>query len=153
MFAAALTSAILFTTLYKALQQVLSPYNITLTLGGTAIGVTWLAVACSCAASFFWLFSACCCPGTSNPHHYRSNQGGTVWTLADDPAGPQAYGGQQSYGRSRRWGRKNGAYVAIHKGRGLGIAGEDDIPLQNYPQPMAQSNPNAAYEPMRRRSL
>ncbi|KAF2771138.1 hypothetical protein EJ03DRAFT_251425, partial [Teratosphaeria nubilosa] len=92
-FGAVLTSTILFSVLVGALDTLLDPYSINLSLGTHALIVTWLAVAFSVGATLFWLFSTCCCSGRSNPHH-KSNKGG-LW--AAEPKG-QGYG---DYGRGR----------------------------------------------------
>lgn len=71
-FAASIISTILFTALVEALRATLHGHDISITLSRHTLGVTWLAALCSCAATLFWLFSACCCSGKSNPHHHSN---------------------------------------------------------------------------------
>jgi len=120
-FGAVLTSTVLFSTLVGALETILHPYGIKLSLGTHALAVTWLAVAFSLGASLFWLFSVCCCSGRSNPHH-RSNKGG-LWNA--EPTG-QGYG---DYGRGRGMRvEKTGGYERVASP----YVGGRDVPLQDY---------------------
>ena len=80
----------IFVTLTGALKGVLDPYDVETSMGRNVFVVGWLGVVFGFAATFFWLFSICCCSGRSNPHH-RSNKGG-LWNA--EPKG-QGYG---SYG-------------------------------------------------------
>ncbi|KAK5113628.1 hypothetical protein LTR62_003255 [Meristemomyces frigidus] len=149
-FAAVLTSTALFGALVGALEALLHPYGIKLSLGTHALILTWLAVAFSLAATLFWLFSTCCCLGRSNPHH-RSNKGG-LWNA--EPKG-------QGYGE---FGRGRGGKMQVQKTGGgyervgspyLGAGGEegDRVPLQQYPQkPAGYTAPQqegGAFEPFR----
>ncbi|KAI9660411.1 MAG: hypothetical protein M1821_009761 [Bathelium mastoideum] len=82
-FAASLTATILYSTLLGTFNDVLKPYNIHANLGKSMYATTWLAVAFSLSAGFFWLFSICCC----SPHsHHRKDK---------SPSGSSG----------RRWGR------------------------------------------------
>jgi hypothetical protein len=62
----ALTATILFSTLVGALDTLLKPYQINLTVGTKMLAIEWIAVAFSIAASMFWLVSICCCSGRSS---------------------------------------------------------------------------------------
>lgn len=62
----------MFAVLVGAIDGTLSDYNISTNLGGTALTVTWIATALIDIATLFWLFSACCCSGKSNPHHHSN---------------------------------------------------------------------------------
>jgi len=64
-FAASLTATILFSTLSAAFNNALKPYGIHGKVGQTFLRITWLAVAFSFGAGFFWLLSVCCCSGRS----------------------------------------------------------------------------------------
>jgi hypothetical protein len=66
-FAAAITSTIIYGSLAAVFETALKPFNIQATLGKQMLGVVWLAVAFSTASGFFWLISICCCSGKS-PH-------------------------------------------------------------------------------------
>ncbi|EMC94505.1 hypothetical protein BAUCODRAFT_158092 [Baudoinia panamericana UAMH 10762] len=137
-FAAVLTSTILFAALTGALQGILHPYGVKLSLGTQALTVTWLAVAFSLAATLFWLFSVCWCSGRSNPHH-RSNKGG-LWNA--EPKG-QGYG-DYSRGRGLRV-EKTGGYERVSSP----VWGGADVPLHDYSQRGHSSNPSGAFESMR----
>ncbi|KAH9826894.1 SUR7/PalI family [Teratosphaeria destructans] len=147
-FGAVLTSTILFSVLVGALDTLLDPYHVDLSLGTHALVVTWLAVAFSVAATLFWLFSTCCCSGRSNPHH-KSNKGG-LW--AAEPKG-QGYG---DYGRGRalRVEKTGGGYERVAS-PWLGHAEDengDRVPLNQYPAGSgahAREQDSGAYEPYR----
>ena len=66
-FAAAITSTVIYGSLAGVFETALKPFNIQATLGKQMLGVVWLAVAFSTASGFFWLISICCCSGKS-PH-------------------------------------------------------------------------------------
>lgn len=140
--AAVATSSALFIAMNKALQGVLSDYNIHISIGRSALTVNWLGVIFSWAATLFWLFSICCCSGSSNPHH-RSNKGG-LWNA--EPKG-MGYG---DYGRGRglRVEKTGGGYERVASpflGHAQNEHG-DRVPLNDYPQQPAQSG---SYEPFR----
>ncbi|KAI6791548.1 hypothetical protein KC332_g18511 [Hortaea werneckii] len=144
-FAAVLTSTVLFSVLVGSLKAVLDPYGIKLALGEHALAVTWLSVAFSWAATFFWLFSICCCSGRSNPHH-KSNKGG-LWKA--EPKG-QGYGDWGNRGRGLQVQKTGGGYERVASPFVGGVDG-DRVPLQQYPQQPAghyrqQSGP---FEPYR----
>lgn len=144
-FAAVLTSTILFSVLVGSLQAILDDYGIKLSLGNHALAVTWLAVAFSVAATFFWLCSVCCCSGRSNPHH-KSNKGG-LWGA--EPKG-QGYG---NYGRGRGLQvQQTGGGAGYERVASpyMGMEG-DRVPLQQYPQQPAGHfrGQSGAYEPFR----
>ncbi|CAK4029124.1 hypothetical protein DOTSEDRAFT_163502 [Lecanosticta acicola] len=139
--AAVLTSTILFPVLVSALNEALKDYGIKLELGHHALAVTWLGVAFSWAATFFWLFSICCCSGRSNPHH-KNNKGG-LWNA--EPKG-QGYG---DYGaRGLKVEKTGGAYEPVHH---MGHD-SDNVPLQNYaaqPAGYGHAPAQAGFEPYR----
>jgi hypothetical protein len=56
----ALTSTILFSTLVKGWSTALGPYKVSLTLGGGALALEWLAVAFSIGATISWALTTCC---------------------------------------------------------------------------------------------
>ncbi|KAI9690600.1 MAG: hypothetical protein M1820_009995 [Bogoriella megaspora] len=74
-FAASLTATILYSTLLGTINTALKPYNIKGNLGKSMYATTWLAVAFSLAAGFFWLFSICCC----SPHSQGRKEGKGRW--------------------------------------------------------------------------
>ncbi|KAF2664352.1 hypothetical protein BT63DRAFT_483765 [Microthyrium microscopicum] len=89
---AALTSTILFSTLVGALDGLLKPYSIKLSVGTRMMALDWIAVAFSIGASMFWLVSICCCSGRSDRKERRRK--------AADPepgAGYAAFGSQRGY--------------------------------------------------------
>lgn len=67
--AAVAISTALYIALVEGLKGVLNDYNVEVSLGRSAMVVTWLSVVFGWAATLFWLFSICCCSGSSNPHH------------------------------------------------------------------------------------
>lgn len=67
--AAVAISTALYIALTEGLKGVLNDYDVSVTLGRNAMVVTWLSVVFGWAATLFWLFSICCCSGSSNPHH------------------------------------------------------------------------------------
>ena len=140
-FAAVLTSTILFSALAGALQTILHPYGIKLSVGTHALALTWIAVAFSVGATLFWLFSVCCCSGRSNPHH-RSNKGG-LWNAEPAQGG---YGGR---GRGMRVEKKGGGYERVSSPF-LGGERGDRVPLNQYPAQQGHyRQPSGAYEPFR----
>jgi len=169
---AVLTSTILFSIVVTALNKVLQPYDVHLSLGTSSLTVTWLAVLFSWAATLFWLFSVCCCSGRSNPHH-RSNSGG-LWNAEykDSARGTYNFADRDTgYNRNGLRVEKTGAAAIPTAGsRGyypvpahLGAHDDHDadhLPLQDYAVPTAgyaaggytgQSNGRvqSAYEPYR----
>ncbi|KAF2791110.1 hypothetical protein K505DRAFT_281348 [Melanomma pulvis-pyrius CBS 109.77] len=66
-FAAAITSTVIYGSLAGVFETALKPFNIQASLGKQMLSVVWLAVAFSTASGFFWLISICCCSGKS-PH-------------------------------------------------------------------------------------
>ena len=147
-FGAVLTSTILFSILVGALKGILDKYKVTVSLSTHTLAVSWLAVALSIGATFFWLFSICCCSGRSNPHH-KSNKGG-LWNA--EPKG-RGYG---DYGRGRggmRVEKTGGGYERVASPF-LGGADNDRVPLAPYPQPQQQqyhghARQHSAFEPYR----
>ena len=71
--AAVILSTALYIALVEGLKGVFNDYNVHVNIGTNAMVVTWLSVLFGWAATLFWLFSICCCGGSSNPHH-RSNK-------------------------------------------------------------------------------
>jgi len=139
-FGAVLTSTVLFGALVGALQTIFHPYDIKIDLGTHALIVTWLAVAFSWAATFFWLFSVCCCSGRSNPHH-RSNKGG-LWNA--EPKG-QGYG--EGRGRGLRV-EKTGGYERVASP----FIGGEDVPMHDYARQQhghARGASSGPFEPYR----
>ncbi|KAK5126744.1 hypothetical protein LTR85_009678 [Meristemomyces frigidus] len=141
-FGAVLTSTVLFSVLVASLKALLDPYGVKVTLGTHALVVCWLAAIFSIGATVFWLFSICCCSGRSNPHH-KNNKGG-LWNA--EPKG-QGYGDFER-GRGLQV-QKTGGYERV--GSPYLGAGEDQVPLQQYPQQTGHvGGPSAgAYEPYR----
>lgn len=150
-FAASLTATILFSTLAGALKAVLDNYNVDVSVGTRFLALTWIATACSVGATLFWLFSVCCCPGSSNPHH-RSNKGG-LWNGQSDKPGAGGYG---DYNRGRgglRVEKTGGGYQRVASPyMGAPDHHGDRVPLHDYPQPHGYNHmrPGDAYEPFRR---
>ena len=71
--AAVAISTALYIALVEGLKGVFNDYNVHVNIGKNAMIVTWLSVVFGWAATLFWLFSICCCSGSSNPHH-RNNK-------------------------------------------------------------------------------
>jgi SUR7/PalI family len=63
--AASITATAMFSTLLGSFNEVFKAYGIKASLGAEMMRTTWLAVAFSFAAGFFWLLSVCCCSGRS----------------------------------------------------------------------------------------
>lgn len=63
--AASVTATAMFSTLLGVFNKAFEAYGIKATLGAEMMRITWLAVAFSLGASFFWLLSVCCCSGRS----------------------------------------------------------------------------------------
>jgi hypothetical protein len=55
----------MFSTLMGTFNQVFKAYGIKASLGSEMLRTTWLAVAFSFGAGFFWLLSVCCCSARS----------------------------------------------------------------------------------------
>lgn len=66
LFAFALTSTILYSTLVASFNTALKEYQIHANIGTTMYVWVWLAVAFSLASGFFWMISSCCCSGRSD---------------------------------------------------------------------------------------
>ncbi|KAK3674990.1 hypothetical protein LTR78_005334 [Recurvomyces mirabilis] len=156
-FASVLTSTILFGTLTGALEALLHPYNIKLSLGTHSLILNWLSVAFSLGATAFWLLSICCCSGRSNPHH-RSNKGG-LWNAEPKGQGYGDYNAGSGRGRGLRVEKTGGGYERVSSpylgdGGGGGGGEGDRVPLQPYPQQQQQQGghyrqQSGAFEPYR----
>ncbi|KAK5688018.1 hypothetical protein LTR17_026568 [Elasticomyces elasticus] len=144
-FGSVLASTILFGTLTGALQTLLHPYGIRVSMGTHALAVTWLAVLFSWAATIFWMMSVCCCSGRSNPHH-KNNKGG-LW--AAEPKG-QGYGGDMGgRGRGMKVQKTGGGYERVSS-PGMGHDSER-VPLHDYPQQQGHGRQQSGpFEPFRR---
>lgn len=125
----------------------------TLNMGTSALAVTWLAVAFSWAATWFWLFSICCCSGKSNPHH-RGNKGG-LWTAGDEAGYADRFAGTGGFRHSVRAEKPgSGSYNRLaspYVGAAAGHPGEQ-VPLHSYPSPQPSpyaQNQNGPWEPYR----
>ncbi|CAG8898121.1 unnamed protein product [Penicillium egyptiacum] len=76
---ASLTSTIMFSIAKGSLGTALKVYGVEVDLGKNIYVATWLAVAFSLAATFFWMFSTCCCSGRSPyGHKDRHNTRGSI---------------------------------------------------------------------------
>ncbi|KAH7027657.1 SUR7/PalI family-domain-containing protein [Microdochium trichocladiopsis] len=75
--AAVIAAAALMTTLslvvVGAVEGSLSKYGANAHVNTTFLAIIWLGAAFALAASFFWLFSICCCKPESRPHKSRSS--------------------------------------------------------------------------------
>ena len=131
--AVALTTGV-YLALLGALRTLLDPYDVHIQLGSKAMVVMWLGVVFSWAATLFWLFSICCCSGTSNPHH-KSNKGG-LWNAEPKGAG--------YYGRGMKVEKTGGGYERV----GSPFVAGDRVPLHQYPQQQT-GHTQGAYEPFR----
>lgn len=119
-FAAALTSTILYSTLAATFNSVLKPYRIHASLSTHTLAVVWLAVAFSLGAGFFWLISVCCCSG-------RSDSPGRKKVMVEKT--PYTYE------------RVASPYMGHREG---------DVPMHNMPSGSHQAYaPGNAYEPFR----
>ncbi|KAJ6021773.1 hypothetical protein N7540_007277 [Penicillium herquei] len=76
--AASITATVLFVIFRSTFGNTLKAYGIKLSLGKNMFAATWLAVAFSLAATFFWVFSVCCCSGRSPYNHKNRNRGLTA---------------------------------------------------------------------------
>lgn len=65
LIAASATSTAMYTILEAVIQEELEKYSVIGEVGKKMQLVTWLATAFSILATFFWLFSVCCCTGRS----------------------------------------------------------------------------------------
>ncbi|KAL1297847.1 hypothetical protein AAFC00_006374 [Neodothiora populina] len=65
-FGGSITASIMFPLLVKALKETFKDYNVDFTTNTHMLAVTWLATAFTLVATFFWLFSICCCSGKSD---------------------------------------------------------------------------------------
>lgn len=63
--AASATATAMFATLLGTFNKIFEAYGIKASLGPEMMRTTWLAVAFSFGASFFWLLSMCCCSARS----------------------------------------------------------------------------------------
>ncbi|WPG97440.1 SUR7/PalI family [Acrodontium crateriforme] len=141
-FASVLTSTVMFGILVGALKTLLDPYKVSVKIGTHALIIEWIAVACSLAATLFWLLSVCCCSGRSNPHH-KGNKGG-LWT--GDNGG--------SYDNQNRGFRveKTGGYERVASPFMPSHERSQSVPMQSYsgapPQHQHQEQ-GIAYEPFR----
>ncbi|KAI9856093.1 MAG: hypothetical protein M1824_005688 [Vezdaea acicularis] len=93
-FAAALTSTILFSVLAGSFDSVLKTYNIKASVGTQMLSVVWLAVAFSFAAGLFWLLSTCCCSGRSEKIRRGTKAEKTPYTY-EQVAGPYGKGAKR----------------------------------------------------------
>jgi SUR7/PalI family len=105
--AASITATIMFSALRGSFNDVFKAYGIQASLGAQMLRTTWLAVAFSFSAGFFWLLTVCCCSGRSpygkKKDSKRVKVEKTPYTyervgsphLGSQGAAPQ-YGGQQS---------------------------------------------------------
>ncbi|KAI9832593.1 MAG: hypothetical protein M1826_001543 [Phylliscum demangeonii] len=80
----------IYATVVATFNTALKPYNISTSLGRGALSVTWLAVAFSWAAFFFWFVSICCCSGRSNggrrrDRGSRSEKAPYNYEMVDEP--------------------------------------------------------------------
>ncbi|KAF2703871.1 integral membrane protein-like protein [Pleomassaria siparia CBS 279.74] len=97
-FAAAITSTAIYSSMVGVFESALKPYNIHASLGKNMLTVVWLAVAFSTASGFFWTISICCCSGQS-PHKKVSVEK-TPYTyerVASPYLGASAGGAQQGH--------------------------------------------------------
>ncbi|CDM33425.1 hypothetical protein DTO013E5_7294 [Penicillium roqueforti] len=97
---ASLTSTIMFSIAKSSLGTVLEVYGIDVSLGKNIYAATWLAVAFSLGATFFWMLSTCCCSGRSPyGHRDRSPRGITAekapYTYEPIGAAHPPFGSQQ----------------------------------------------------------
>lgn len=136
----------MFPILVKALNETLGDYGIDFTTSTHTLGVTWLATAFTLLATLFWLFSACCCSGKSNPHH-RSNKEAPAKEFG-------LFGGQNaamSGGLGRRGTRaeKTGGYERVESPY-VGGQESDNVPLTQVAAPPYghhAGEANAYYQP------
>jgi hypothetical protein len=119
-FLAALTSTILFSILVGALDGLLKPYQIKLSLGSHMLAVDWLAVAFSLAASLFWTISICCCSGRSKRKD-RAPQSGDYGPTGYNAGG---FGGARGY---QPLGEEHGTYPAPY-----GAKPQHGMEMQNF---------------------
>lgn len=64
----------MYTLLAVGFEQGLKDFNVKANLGTHMFAVTWLAAVLSLAAGLFWLFSVCCCSGSS-PYSHKERRG------------------------------------------------------------------------------
>lgn len=143
----------MFPILVEALKKSFSTYGVTFSTSAHTLVVTWLATVFTMIATLFWLFSTCCCSGSSNPHH-RSNR--------DAPAaGMFSRGGagrrnrdvdDESEKMTGGAGAIGGGYApvtspyAAHAHRGVHFGDEgDDVPLTSVPGAYGGHHQETAY--------
>lgn len=140
--AAVVVSTVTFSAFVGAMNKLLNPYNVHLTVGKQTLVLAWLAVLFGWAGTSFWLFSACCCSGRNNPHH-RSNKGG-LWSSKPS-----------NYGRSGRVlvEKTGGSYQGVSNP----FLAEDKEPLvTEYERPAVLGHsrqPSGKFEPLRHRDM
>ena len=144
--AAVVLSTGIYVALVEGLKGVLNDYDIHVNIGTTALVVAWLSVVFGWAATLFWLFSVCCCSGSSNPHH-RGNKGG-LWKAEPKGQGYGNYNGRRSLAVSQTGGysRMSSPFLGhVENEHG------DTVPLNSYPQQQTgyTNNHGGAYEPFR----
>ncbi|KAL9110511.1 MAG: hypothetical protein Q9227_004869 [Pyrenula ochraceoflavens] len=158
--AASITSTALFSTLTGAFNTALKAYGIHGSLGHNMFVTTWLAVAFSLAASFFWLLSVCCCSGRS-PYHRDAYNDREAWNMGGLGRGrkrvkvektPYTYERVESpYMGARDAPTHQSAEMSGGAG---GYSGQpphhQNIPMINLPQGHEHDNGQGAYEPYRR---
>jgi hypothetical protein len=133
-------STVTFSAFVGAMNEILHPYIVHLTLGTQALVLAWLAVLFGWAGTFFWLFSACCCSGHNNPHH-RSNKGG-LWSSK-----PSDYG----RGSCVLVEKKGGSYEGVSNP--FLAEGKESL-VTEYERPAVLSHsrqPSGKFEPLRHR--
>jgi len=94
-----------------AVEGSLGKYNAHAEVNKTFLAVIWLGAAFSLAASFFWLFSICCCKPESRAHKSRASHAdgekllpvGAYHPIGDQQAGRQNY----NYGVPQRGGARS----------------------------------------------
>lgn len=69
---ASVLSTVMWSVVVASFNKELKQYGLSASISTHMIGITWLAVAFSIAAGFFWMISTCCCGTTS--YNYRSSR-------------------------------------------------------------------------------
>jgi len=96
-FAAAITSTVVYSVLTGAFETALKDVNIEPSMGKQMLSVVWLAVAFSLASGLFWLFSVCCCSGKSGHKKVSAEKTPYTYERVASPAFPAQQGVQQQH--------------------------------------------------------
>lgn len=133
----------MFPILVEALKKALDGYNIKFSTSTHTLAVTWLATVFTIFATLFWLFSTCCCSGSSNPHH-RSNRDAPAKDFGFAGFGGKAAPGNFGRTRSLKVEKTGGTYEPVG-GPYMGAGEGDHVPLTQVAAPPYGHGEPSAY--------